>query len=155
MSTPHATVKTASDLPLRSHDPTQTNGSLHHEPSNRPRPRPRPSKTKKVLITLLLAAIVVAAGIAYWFTLAPKPQRTDLILYTTRYEPMQLTVVERGTLESADNREDPPVTTSPPYEQRADRVRASWSVSRCRAQTCRHHRSMRARDEGERRWITE
>jgi HlyD family secretion protein len=54
---------------------------------------------------LLLAALALGAGAAYWYTLAPKPQRTDLILHTTRLEPMQLTVVERGTLESADNRE--------------------------------------------------
>lgn len=54
---------------------------------------------------MLLVALVAAGAVGYWYTLAPTPQRTDLILHTTRYEPMNLTVVERGTLESADNRE--------------------------------------------------
>jgi HlyD family secretion protein len=54
---------------------------------------------------LLLFALAGGAAAAYYYTLAPKQQRTDLILHTTRMEPMQLTVVERGTLESADNRE--------------------------------------------------
>jgi HlyD family secretion protein len=54
---------------------------------------------------LLVAALVIGAGVAYWFTLAPTPQRTDLLFHKVRYEPMNLTVVERGTLESADNRE--------------------------------------------------
>lgn len=54
---------------------------------------------------MLIVALIAAAAVGYWFTLAPTPQRTDLILHTTRYEPMNLTVVERGTLESADNRE--------------------------------------------------
>jgi multidrug efflux pump subunit AcrA (membrane-fusion protein) len=53
----------------------------------------------------LLLALAGGAGAAYYYTLAPKQQRADLILYTTHLEPMQLTVVERGTLESADNRE--------------------------------------------------
>ena len=42
---------------------------------------------------------------AYAFTAGPKGPRADLILYKIHYEPLNLTVVERGALESADNRE--------------------------------------------------
>jgi multidrug efflux pump subunit AcrA (membrane-fusion protein) len=70
-----------------------------------PRRRKRKSKTKTILAGVLLLALAAGAVGGYYYTLAPKQQRADLILYTTRLEPMQLTVVERGTLESADNRE--------------------------------------------------
>jgi HlyD family secretion protein len=53
----------------------------------------------------LLAGLVGAAGFGYWVTSPAKAQRTDLILHKVRLEPLQLTVVERGALESADNRE--------------------------------------------------
>jgi HlyD family secretion protein len=53
----------------------------------------------------MIAAIVVVAGIGYWITSPAKAQRTDLILEKVKLEPLQLTVVERGALESADNRE--------------------------------------------------
>lgn len=56
--------------------------------------------------TALVLALTVAGGFAYWATtLGPKNVRGDLLLHKVRLEPMQLTVVERGTLESADNRE--------------------------------------------------
>jgi multidrug resistance efflux pump len=52
-----------------------------------------------------LAALAVCGVAAYALTAGTKARRPDLILYKLRYEPLNLTVVERGALESADNRE--------------------------------------------------
>lgn len=49
---------------------------------------------------------MLAAGVGYYlYARTPAQARTDLLYHTVRKEPMQLTVVERGTLESADNRD--------------------------------------------------
>lgn len=45
---------------------------------------------------------MLAAGVGYYlYARTPAQARTDLLYHTVRKEPMQLTVVERGTLESA------------------------------------------------------
>lgn len=41
----------------------------------------------------------------YIYKQRPTQQRTDLLYHIVRYEPLKLTVVERGQLESADNRD--------------------------------------------------
>lgn len=50
-------------------------------------------------------AIIVTAGLLYYFTGRSKTDRPDLLLHTVKNENLDLTVVERGTLESADNRD--------------------------------------------------
>src|SRR5215203_1891114 len=50
-------------------------------------------------------ALVAAAALVYYTTCGSKNDRPDLLLHTVKPENMDLTVVERGTLESADNRD--------------------------------------------------
>jgi HlyD family secretion protein len=65
--------------------------------------------TRKFPIYLVLLggalAIIVTAGLLYYFTGRSKTDRPDLLLHTVKNENLDLTVVERGTLESADNRD--------------------------------------------------
>jgi HlyD family secretion protein len=49
--------------------------------------------------------VLIAAGLLYYFTSGSKANRPDLLLHTVKHENLDLTVVERGTLESADNRD--------------------------------------------------
>jgi len=48
-------------------------------------------------------AILVTAGLLYAFTGKSKADRPDLLLHTVKRENLDLTVIERGTLESALN----------------------------------------------------
>jgi HlyD family secretion protein len=50
-------------------------------------------------------AVVVTALLLYYLTGKSKGDRPDLLLHTVKLENLDLTVVERGTLESADNRD--------------------------------------------------
>src|SRR4051812_2388505 len=65
--------------------------------------------TRKFPTYLVLAggglAVVVSALLLYYFTGKSKADRPDLLLHTVKLENLDLTVVERGTLESADNRD--------------------------------------------------
>jgi multidrug resistance efflux pump len=49
--------------------------------------------------------LLIAAVLLYYFTSGSKANRPDLLLHTVKHENLDLTVVERGTLESADNRD--------------------------------------------------
>src|SRR5947209_10097278 len=50
-------------------------------------------------------AVVVTAVLLIYFTSKSKAERPDLLLHTVKNENLDLTVVERGTLESAENRD--------------------------------------------------
>lgn len=50
-------------------------------------------------------AVLVAGGLLYYFTSGSSVDRQDLLLHTVQRESLDLTVTERGTLESADNRD--------------------------------------------------
>jgi multidrug efflux pump subunit AcrA (membrane-fusion protein) len=54
-----------------------------------------------------LGAFLLAASAAsgWWFFLRPAPVRADVLLHTVKREPLIVTVAEKGTLESADNRD--------------------------------------------------
>ncbi|HEY1126163.1 MAG TPA: hypothetical protein VGF83_00220, partial [Actinomycetota bacterium] len=53
-----------------------------------------------------VGAAILAGGIFYYiFGSGSKVNRPDLLLHTVKHEDLDLTVVERGTLESADNRD--------------------------------------------------
>src|SRR6516225_4755349 len=80
------------------------NGSPRPDRPKRPGP-PRASRLKAVLIAAALALVAAGGVTGYVLSQGPKGPRPDLILHKVRYEPVQLTVVERGALESADNRE--------------------------------------------------
>src|SRR5262245_41797914 len=85
-----------------------TGSSSNGSPSpdlHRPR-KPRQSKFgRRLTLGGLIVGIVGLAGVGYWITSPAKAQRTDLITEAVKLQPLQLTVVERGNLESADNRE--------------------------------------------------
>jgi multidrug efflux pump subunit AcrA (membrane-fusion protein) len=51
------------------------------------------------------AALLAGAILYYIFAGGSKVNRPDLLLHTVKHEDLDLTVVERGTLESADNRD--------------------------------------------------
>jgi HlyD family secretion protein len=58
------------------------------------------------LLVLLVGLLVASAGGMAWYKVANSPsERTDLITHTVRREPLRVTVVERGTLESATNQD--------------------------------------------------
>ncbi|MFO0807256.1 MAG: hypothetical protein U0746_01395 [Gemmataceae bacterium] len=78
------------------------NGSPHPE---RSRPKRQSKLLPRLLVGLLFSLLATGAVVAYWLSLGPKGQRTDLIIHRVKFEPLRLTVVERGALESADNRE--------------------------------------------------
>src|SRR5437660_9475721 len=93
-------------LPSVLQTPVRSNGSPHPETPGPPA-KPQATKSRKGRYYLIGAFIIIAAGgvAAYSVSGAAKTHRPDLILYKVRYEPLNLTVVERGALESADNRE--------------------------------------------------
>ena len=53
----------------------------------------------------MAGAVLVAGILLYAFTGGSKANRPDLLLHTVKNEDIDLTVVERGALESADNRD--------------------------------------------------
>ncbi len=79
-----------------------------------PRPLRQPRRGRKLVVALGSVALVagLAAG-AIKFDLTPaklfpsyfQTARPDLVLHTVKVEPLPVTVVERGTLESSENRE--------------------------------------------------
>jgi multidrug efflux pump subunit AcrA (membrane-fusion protein) len=65
-----------------------------------------PPRRFPTFLVIGIGAAVLAAGIAFWaFSGSSKTNRPDLLLHTVKHEDLDLTVVERGTLESADNRD--------------------------------------------------
>jgi multidrug resistance efflux pump len=81
------------------------NGSPSPGGSRLPQAR-RLSKGGKALVGGLAALTLLAiAGGAWYFFFRIGGARADLLLHKVRYEQLQLTIVERGALESADNRD--------------------------------------------------
>jgi multidrug efflux pump subunit AcrA (membrane-fusion protein) len=56
-----------------------------------------------MVLGALLLALTVGAG--WWFLLRPPPIRADVLLHTVKREPLIVSVTEKGTLESANNRD--------------------------------------------------
>lgn len=53
----------------------------------------------------IVGAVLAAGVLVYVFSGSSKTNRPDLLLHTVKHEDLDLTVVERGALESADNRD--------------------------------------------------
>src|SRR5438132_13968993 len=101
--TPPASAVTAppvTGLPPVLQHPGQSNGTPRPETPARPT-KPQRAKSLKGRLFLLGGILALATcGIAgYALTAGPKARRPDLILYKVHYEPLNLTVVERGALE--------------------------------------------------------
>src|SRR5262245_18637833 len=58
-------------------------------------------------IPFTIGAVVLLAGTVggAWYFLRTDPVRSDVLLHTVKREPLVVTVAEKGTLESADNRD--------------------------------------------------
>ncbi len=87
------------------------NGSPLPNPSgqgNRPRKLPSHGggSGKVVPLAIGVAVLFVAVAIGGWYYfLRPTPIRADVLLHTVKREPLVVTVAEKGTLESAGNRD--------------------------------------------------
>ncbi len=94
-TSPAPTAATLAKLPSASALPS---------PSRLPGAKPRSRRVKWIIGG---GAAVGALGIFLAIYLSPafRPVRVDLVLHTVRPERLELTVVERGALESADNRD--------------------------------------------------
>lgn len=75
----------------------------------KPKTLPSKSARRKTPTVLVVAGLLTLAGLAvgggYLLTAGNQAVRADLILHTVKYQPLSLTVVERGTLESAENKD--------------------------------------------------
>ncbi|MDY3552462.1 hypothetical protein R5W24_001544 [Gemmata sp. JC717] len=73
----------------------------------KPRQLPSRAKGRKLLLPLALGGTLAlaAAAVGGWYAFRPAPVRNDVLLHTVRREPLVVTVAEKGTLESADNRD--------------------------------------------------
>src|SRR5262245_15745410 len=85
------------------------NGSPPPKPSTLPK-----SKGQRKLVRLLTAAVSLVAVLGLIFLVGSATgmlkvfgttARTDLVLHKTQFEHLQLTITERGTLESAENKD--------------------------------------------------
>src|SRR5205814_609538 len=64
----------------------------------------RRSAARRYWAVGLAVLILAGGGAAYYFT-RPEGERADVILHKLKKEPLNVTVTEKGTLESADNRD--------------------------------------------------
>src|SRR5437870_10415000 len=66
-------------------------------------PRATPRRRAKLLLIVGAAVVAAVSVVAVVVARAVKPGHPDLLTHTVRYDRLELTVVERGALESADN----------------------------------------------------
>lgn len=84
-------------------DPSVLTSAPRPGPSRLPRPR-RWGTGAKVLALLVIVLLLGGVGTGGWMiTRGNAGPRPDLLLHKVKYEKLQLTIVERGTLESAEN----------------------------------------------------
>src|SRR5262245_28168447 len=87
---------------------SQGNG---HAPAQPPSPTriPRPGRLgSRTRVAILAGAVLLlgGGGVAAWSLLGGEGKaRADVIWQRVQYGPLQLTILERGTLESADNKD--------------------------------------------------
>lgn len=61
--------------------------------------------TPFVIVPLAAVLVLAGGGSAFWFLPGFRQERHDLIQHVVKRENLQLTIIERGALESADNRD--------------------------------------------------
>ncbi|GIW80284.1 MAG: hypothetical protein KatS3mg105_2091 [Gemmatales bacterium] len=62
------------------------------------------NKNPKIVVPLAVVAVVLLVGSAFWYNLFGFGRRYEnLLLHTVHYEKLDVTIVERGTLEAASN----------------------------------------------------
>src|SRR5262245_20328337 len=95
--------------PKSSHSPALSNLPRLDDSPTSARPEVGEAPPRKFPTSWVVAgagAALLAGGIFYYiFAGGSKVNRPDLLLHTVKHEDLDLTVVERGTLESADNRD--------------------------------------------------
>jgi multidrug efflux pump subunit AcrA (membrane-fusion protein) len=74
-------------------------------PSRLPRPRKWGRGARLLAAVAVLAVVGVAGGGSWLLFGGGNKNRTDLVLHTVKHENLQLTITERGQLESAENSE--------------------------------------------------
>lgn len=72
--------------------------------SNKENPSPR-TGLKKILVAFSIPTIIVIASVSLYFWPRTKPVRIDLITHVVKPEKLQVTILERGTLEALDNKD--------------------------------------------------
>src|SRR5216683_2305496 len=99
---PEAAVPELKRMPMEANGPSSAPSRI---PSRLPRAK-RWSKRTKILVALSIVLLVAGsvAGAGYILVAKPfKDMRTDLITHKVRYDRLELTIVERGALESVNN----------------------------------------------------
>lgn len=76
--------------------------SLRPGPSSLP-PTPPSSRPLKIIAGLSAIALLLAAFLGWWFFTSGRAVRGDLLTHPVRRERLEMTIVERGALESAKN----------------------------------------------------
>src|SRR5262245_59522885 len=112
---PTATAQTETNGHPTSPDPKTGRGDSPPNGSPPPKPSTLPkSKGPRKVVRLLTAAVSVVAVVGLFILVGSATgmlkvfgttARTDLVLHKTQFEHLQLTITERGTLESAENKD--------------------------------------------------
>src|SRR4051794_36665770 len=102
---PAAAPATSAHASANPSPPRESNGSpAAHPPSHHP--KPKKTFLRRYAVSLTAAVVILAAGasmVLAWRGRKPEPFTGPL--WTAKHEVLQLSIVERGTLESAENSE--------------------------------------------------
>jgi multidrug efflux pump subunit AcrA (membrane-fusion protein) len=108
MSSPSESSATTNPTP----DSPPANGftppGLLTETSAKSRKLPSQGRRRRWIAPVVIGGVLLfaALGVAgWWFFLRATPARADVLLHTVKREPLVVTVTEKGTLESAGNRD--------------------------------------------------
>lgn len=102
-------TRTPTDLPPS--PPPEANGSPHPAPfpaagtNGQPRSLPSARRRRRWLlpVAVFLGLMLAGGAVAVFFAVRPAAARPDVLLYKVKREDLDVTVTEKGTLESASN----------------------------------------------------
>lgn len=100
--TPHSPVTATPEPATLNHSPPASRSPV---PSRLPKPVRWSRGVKLGIASAVVLVCIAGASGAWWMFRGFRAVRTDLIYHRLGYEKLQLTIVERGTLESAENRD--------------------------------------------------